>query len=98
MWEVFEADPARGNDFATVMTAASSKFPGAQVQYLIDLFPWRNVRTVIDVGGSHGSVGQGVVKVFPHLLWTVQDKAEIVADAETNLSDDMKVRVQFMAQ
>lgn len=53
---------------------------------------------MVDVGGSHGSVAVDIARRFPKIRCIVQDLPEVVRQGAARLPDDLKKRVQFMAQ
>jgi len=57
------ADPARLENFLGAMTGISLPIARA----LADAFPWRDVATVIDVGGAQGCVPVELALAHPHL-------------------------------
>jgi hypothetical protein len=64
--DVFTAlysDPARLQNFLSAMTGISLPIAKA----LAGVFPWRDVATVIDVGGAQGCVPVELALVHPHL-------------------------------
>ena len=67
---------------------------------LLDAYPWAStdsavLRTIIDVGGSHGSVAMALVSRFPTVNCIVQDLPEVIEGLEEqHLLDG---RLTFMA-
>ncbi|KAI1110868.1 S-adenosyl-L-methionine-dependent methyltransferase [Nemania sp. NC0429] len=58
---------------------------------------WAEKATMVDVGGSHGSVAIHVAERFPNMSCVVQDLPDTVADGESRLPPHLKGRVTFMA-
>lgn len=73
---------------------------GYEPSLLLQGFPWATLGegTVVDLGGSHGSVMINLAKGFPKLKCIVQDLAEVVAEGESKLPVDVAGRVSFQAQ
>jgi len=65
---------------------------------LFDNYPWSDVQTFIDVGGSHGSIAIGLASQYPQIKCVVQDFPDTVAEGFSRLPADLKDRVTFMAQ
>lgn len=65
---------------------------------LLGAYPWGEHSTVVDVGGSHGSVAISVAERFPHVKCVVQDLPDIVAGGAARLPAGLRDRVTFMAQ
>ena len=51
---------------------------------------------MVDVGGGHGSVCVALAQRFPSLRCIVQDRSEVVAEAQAKLSPNLADRVTFM--
>ncbi|KAF2711448.1 S-adenosyl-L-methionine-dependent methyltransferase [Pleomassaria siparia CBS 279.74] len=92
MFDIFSQDPARGARFGMLFSRADE--PSTM---LLDNYPWNDVQTFIDVGGSHGSIAIGLANQFPHIKCIVQDLPDTVAEGVSRLPADLKDRVTFMA-
>ena len=99
MWEVFAENQERGQKFARAMSAVG-KAKGYEPQLLLDGYPWETLGngTVVDVGGSHGSVVISVAQCFPQLKCIVQDLPEVVEEGRAKVPTDLSDRIAFMAQ
>lgn len=93
MFDIFAQDPARGARFGMLFSRADE--PSTM---LLDNYPWNDVQTFIDVGGSHGSIAIGLANQFPQINCVVQDLPDTVAEGVSRLPADLKDRVTFMAQ
>ena len=72
--------------------------PGLEAIHVVGGFAWDSIGkgTIVDVGGSHGSVSIALAQSFPSLHCIVQDQADVVKVAQTNLPPDLATRVAFM--
>ena len=81
-----------------------SSAPGMEPYRLFEAYPWASIKaapaqplTLVDVGGSLGSVSIALAEQFPNLRCIVQDLKGIVEKAQAQeLSSDLKDRVEFM--
>ena len=64
--------------------------------FLLENHPWAG--TVVDVGGSHGSVMIDVAQRFPSVNCIVQDTPQTVLEGQARLPREMSERVRFMEQ
>ena len=73
--------------------------PGFEAAQVVDSFDWDTVKdgTVVDVGGSHGSVSIELARRFPSLRFIVQDQDKVVAESLSMVPEDVADRVTFMA-
>ncbi|MCJ1246594.1 hypothetical protein MMC30_003803 [Trapelia coarctata] len=99
IWEIFSAAPSRGAKFARSMSFMSD-VRGYAPHHLLNAYPWASLGagTVVDVGGSHGSIMLGLAARFPSLKCVVQDLAATVAEGEKLVPAELTPRVAFMAQ
>lgn len=93
MFDIFVQHPARGARFGMLFSREDEP-----PSMLLDNYPWNDVQTFIDVGGSHGSIAIGLANRFPHIKCVVQDLPETVTEGVSRLPADLKDRVTFMAQ
>jgi hypothetical protein len=93
MFDIFAQDPIRGAKFGMLFSRADE--PSTM---LLDNYAWNDVKTFIDVGGSHGSIAIGLANHFPQIKCVVQDLPDTVAEGVSRLPVDLKDRVTFMAQ
>ena len=72
--------------------------PGLNSDHVINGFAWGELgdATVVDVGGSYGSLSIAIAKRFPGLRCIVQDQPEVVASAREKVPAYLKDRVKFM--
>ena len=79
------------------MTWASSN-PGLEAAHVVNGFSWEASQngTVVDVGGSHGSISIALAQSFPSLHITVQDRPEVVREGPSKLPEGSQDRVVFM--
>ncbi|MCJ1314135.1 hypothetical protein MMC25_007815 [Agyrium rufum] len=100
MWDLFTENPERGKKFGKAMSMMSS-VKGYDPRYLLDGYPWKeivgNEGTVVDVGGSHGSVAISIAQEYPQIKCVVQDLAGPVKEGKAKLPEELKGRVSFMA-
>ena len=73
--------------------------PELDRQHIVDGYNWGNLQngTVVDIGGSLGSLTTAIAKKFPSLHCIVQDREEIVHIGQGTLDAGLKDRVTFMA-
>lgn len=77
--------------FAESMTFFQSS-PGMETHQIVDSYNWGEHKSVVDVGGSLGTVDVELVKRFPNIRCTIQDLPEVVTAAPKNIN-----RVEFQA-
>ena len=72
--------------------------PGLEAAHIVNGFSWEALQngTVVDVGGSHGSVSIALAQSFPSLHITVQDQPEVVREGRSKLPKGLQDRVAFM--
>ena len=73
--------------------------PGLEHHHILNGYDWASLRegTVVDVGGSHGSLSIAIAQKFPLLRCIVQDRPEVVRMGQDSLPSDIQGRVDFMA-
>ena len=66
--------------------------------HILNGFDWDSIGsgTVVDVGGSHGSLSIAIAQRFPTLRCIVQDKPEVVSLGQESLPAHLSGRVSFM--
>ncbi|KAK8088423.1 hypothetical protein PG997_003384 [Apiospora hydei] len=62
---------------------------------LLDNYPWADMTTMVDVGGSHGSVAISIAERFPNMRCYVQDLRDTVAEGAARLPAGLQDRVTF---
>ena len=92
----FKEHPQRGKKFAQGMSFMG-KVKGYKPHLLLDNYPWETKRTVVDVGGSHGTVAISIANRFPSVRCIVQDLPKVVEEGRERLQPDLADRVTFMA-
>src|SRR5690606_10319317 len=97
MFKTLTQDQRKGRDAAMAMSWWNRR-PGMHPRYLARSFDWASIKTVVDVGGSHGSLSICLAETFPHLTCIVQDLKEVVYQAKKELEAGRSVadRVRFM--
>ena len=73
--------------------------PGLEHRHILNGHDWASLGegTVIDVGGSHGSLSIAIAQKFPLLRCIVQDRPEVIQVGQEKLPLDVRGRVDFMA-
>ncbi|KAF2493673.1 cercosporin toxin biosynthesis protein [Lophium mytilinum] len=94
-FEFLSQNPDRAKGFAGAMSSTSS----GSLEALSRSFDWASLgpRVVVDVGGSVGHVSAYLASQYPELRFLVQDKAEVVQDAEEKIPVEVRDRVTFQA-
>lgn len=80
-WEWLAARP----DLAAVFNRAMQAGAEMRITALND-FPWREVETVVDVGGGNGTLLIGLLEQHPHLHGVVFDLPEVAAAASARIA------------
>lgn len=93
MFDIFTENPERAARFGQYFSN-----PNQTLDFLAESYPWAEVKTMVDVGGSHGGVAIGLAEQFPHLKCYVQDLPDTVAQGASNLAGHLQDRVIFQAQ
>ena len=80
------------------MTFASNG-AGLEAHHIVNGYDWKSFgeSTVVDVGGSHGSLSIAIAKEFLSLRCVVQDRPEVIGSCQESLPLDLHDRVSFMA-
>ncbi|RYP62665.1 hypothetical protein DL770_009552 [Monosporascus sp. CRB-9-2] len=92
MYEILSEDPVRRERFGLYISQEKTGDQG-----ILDGYNWADKATMVDVGGSHGSVAISIAKRFPQIKCFVQDLPETVADGASRLPPGLQERVSFMA-
>ncbi|TEY87529.1 hypothetical protein BOTCAL_0001g00550 [Botryotinia calthae] len=91
--------PARAKLFAGAMKTFSLVDPGHSPAFLVQGYPWDSINgTVVDVGGSKGSISILLAKNFPALNFIVQDLPGVIEGAESKLDASIAERVTFQGR
>lgn len=81
IWEYYAAHPEEAGHFAEGMTGLSSMV----TQAVLDRYPFADAKTVVDVGGSHGSVLAAVLRTVPTARGILFDRPDVVSGAKPTL-------------
>src|SRR6185436_9009055 len=83
-FEYLAAHPDKAKEFGEAMTSIS----GTENPAIAEAYDFRGIRTLVDVGGSHGSLLAAILPRNPGLRGAVYDRAEVVENAR----NDVQVR------
>ncbi|CAO1604437.1 hypothetical protein XANCAGTX0491_007994 [Xanthoria calcicola] len=88
----------RHRRYADAMTFYSNG-AGLEAHHILKGYDWSSLgeSTVVDVGGSHGTLSIAIAQAFPSLRCVVQDRPHVVGLGQENLPSDLHDRVSFMA-
>ncbi|KAK8110682.1 O-methyltransferase-domain-containing protein [Apiospora kogelbergensis] len=89
MFDLFADEPVRGERFGRYFSQDKT------ADGLLDNYTWAEKASMVDVGGSHGSVAISVAERFPHMVCHVQDLRDTVAKGASRLPADLRDRVLF---
>ncbi|KAI1846473.1 hypothetical protein JX266_007370 [Neoarthrinium moseri] len=92
MFDIFVDNPERAARFGLYFSKPDQTADG-----LLDDYPWAGLNTMVDVGGSHGSVAIGIAERFPNMKCVVQDLPDTVAEGASRLPAALHGQVSFMA-
>lgn len=92
MFDIFVGEPTRGERFGRYFSQDKT------ADGLLENFPWTDKATMVDVGGSHGSVAISVAERFPHMRCYVQDLRDTVVEGASLQPAGLQDRVTFMEQ
>lgn len=75
-----------------------SSGPGLEATHVVHGYPWETLRsgTVVDVGGSHGSISIVLAQSFPSLHFIVQDQPKVVQEGRAKLPTGLQGRLAFI--
>lgn len=93
MYDILAEYPERGERFGRYFSQ-----PGSTDDGIFGNYPWAEKTTMVDVGGSHGSVAIGIAERYPNMKCFVQDLPDTVAEGASRLPAELRDRVTFMAQ
>ena len=98
MFDDIAKHPNRAQRYADAMTYFSNG-PGLEHHHIVDGYDWASFGqgTVVDVGGSHGSLSIAIAQAFPSLRCIVQDRPEVIALGQEKIPSNLHGRVDFMA-
>jgi hypothetical protein len=93
MFDIFADNPDRADRFGRYFSK-----PDPTADGILDNYPWTSKATMVDVGGSHGSVAISIAERFPNMTCIVQDLPDTVAEGPSHLPVNLQHRVTFIAQ
>lgn len=72
---------------------------GLEAHHILKGYDWSSLgeSTIVDVGGSHGTLSIAIAQAFPSLRCVVQDRPHVIGLGQENLPSDLHDRVSFMA-
>ena len=98
MMDVVGEDPERSKRMAGAMSFMHAG-PGYSIRHVLNNVDWGNAEfgSLVDVGGSMGTVAIEIARHFPKMRCIMQDRPEVIAKAKipTDLQDEG--RLEFMA-
>ncbi|KAI1367594.1 S-adenosyl-L-methionine-dependent methyltransferase [Xylaria arbuscula] len=92
MFDIFADHPDRAERFGRFFSGST-----LATEELLSNYPWAEKATMVDVGGSHGSVAISIAERFPNMTCVVQDLPDTAAEGSSQLPDYLKDRITFMA-
>lgn len=90
-------DPWREARYAAAMEWFG-RGPGLEFIHIVRGFDWASLgqATVVDVGGSHGSLSIALCHEYPQLSCIVQDRSEVTETGKAKLPSALVDRLSFM--
>jgi len=70
--------------------------PGFEPRHVIDNYNFSQVKTFVDVGGSHGYTSLAIARRFPRIKCIVQDLGSTVGDRAKQVPPELQDQVSFM--
>lgn len=92
MFDIFAEEPSRGERFGRFFSRDKS------TDGILDNYPWAEKATMVDVGGSHGSVAISIAERHLGIKCYVQDLRDTAAEGASKLPANLQDRVTFMEQ
>ncbi|XXG94153.1 hypothetical protein Hte_000405 [Hypoxylon texense] len=73
--------------------------PDYNPTYVTEYYNWATLgqEQVVDIGGGRGHIAKCLIRCFGNLSIIVQDMDKIIQDAESEMEEDIRDRVKFMA-
>ena len=101
MFDFLSKDDQRSKRYADTMSLFYS-LPGLEISHVVENYDWAfassvagdGITTIVDIGGSHGTVATAIARRFPSTKCIVQDRPAVVASATTPA--DLADRLTFM--
>ncbi|KAL9614957.1 MAG: hypothetical protein Q9167_000599 [Letrouitia subvulpina] len=96
-FEEISSLPHRKQRYAEAMRWFSTD-PGFEANHILDGFDWAGLgwATIVDIGGSYGSVSIAIAQKFSNLSCIVQDQKDIAEVGCEMLPASLEKRVSFM--
>ncbi|KAI0799031.1 S-adenosyl-L-methionine-dependent methyltransferase [Xylaria sp. FL0064] len=91
MFDIFADNQYRADRFGRYFSKPDPTSDG-----ILENYPWGEKATMVDVGGSHGSVAINIAETFPNMKCIVQDLPDTVVEGASYLPKHMQGRVTFM--
>lgn len=101
VYKAWDTDPVRGPRFGRAMDGFQST-SAYKTDHIINAWDWQLLpsgSTVVDVGGSRGTIAYALAKAFPNPKFIVQDLPEIVSQAQAaqnGVEKEIASRVSFL--
>ena len=78
-YRYLNANPENSKRFAAAMQAFGEG-PDISPSFLVKSYPWASLggATIVDLGGSNGSVSTAIAQAYPTLRFVVQDRPEVI--------------------
>lgn len=86
--------PERAAKFASAMSTFTTG-PGWEVEHILHGFDWSSIGTIVDMGGSTGTVMVALSQNYKQIRCIVQDLASTIARCPP-LPADLEGRIEFM--
>ena len=93
LWEYFNTLPEEGQHFSQVMTELSSVYSNVTLSE----YDFATMRTVVDVGGAHGSLLSAVLYANSHLQGILFDLPNVIEDAKNHVDSKLVERWRLEA-
>ncbi|KJZ69765.1 hypothetical protein HIM_10848 [Hirsutella minnesotensis 3608] len=98
LYSIMGRDPERAAAFSNAMKIFSlhEEFDPS---YIVEHYDWHSLGRVqvVDIGGSRGHIAVAIARRFDNVRVLVQDMEHVVAGVESQVPDEVKDRVRFMA-
>ncbi|KAK8135162.1 S-adenosyl-L-methionine-dependent methyltransferase [Apiospora sp. TS-2023a] len=94
-FDVIKRDPVRQQRFNDVQSF-SHRHVSFSLEYLMDVYDFSPVRTLVDVGGCRGEVAIALALRYPNLEIVVQDQPDNIRKMNEQLPSAIKDRVRGM--
>lgn len=98
IYDVLQVDAERATRFAKAMTAFTTS-PGFHIAHISSNYAWASLgrAQIVDIGGGQGHVAIELARQFADLKFVVQDMAQVVEPAKSQLPEDLQDRITFVA-